>query len=308
MTRIVKTASYLPKKVVTNFDLAQTLTTSDEWIVSRTGIKERRIAESTTSQLALKVAEQLVTPELAKELDFIIVATFTPEEGTPSVACKVQGALGATKALAFDLNAACSGFVYALSVANALLQGQYHKGLVIGAEVISKIVDWQDRTTAILFGDGAGGVLLEKSATQQFHGEVLGADGMRGAKLTAGFWGTEQKLTMDGRAIFDFVMHEVKNNLKELAAKTACPLEKVDYFLLHQANQRLLDQLAKKLQLPPGKFLSNLAQTGNTSAASIPILLDQAVACGTLQLGSKQKVIFTGFGAGLTYGSVLVTL
>ena len=309
MTRIVKTASYLPPKVVTNSDLEKTLDTSDEWIVSRTGIHERHIAEESTSSLATKVAVELLGEMDPATLDFIIVGTISGDYATPSVACLVQGAIGAENAFAFDLNAACSGFVYGLSMANALLQApQYSRGLVIGVEVLSKLVDWTDRKTAVLFGDGAGGVLVEKSSPNNFLAESLHADGTKGEKLTSGFSGTPEKLAMDGRAIFDFVMHEVKENLVDVAKKGNIDLQTVDYFLLHQANQRILVQLEKKLQLPDAKFLSNLAEVGNTSAASIPILLDTAVKNQTLRLGSGQKIVFSGFGGGLTYGAILAIL
>lgn len=308
MTRIAKTASFLPQNVVTNADLEKTLETSDEWITSRTGIKERHIAERSVSEMAIAVAFDLTAKMNPLELDFIIVATISAELATPSVACLVQGALGAKNAFAFDLNAACSGFVYGLSCANAFLQGSAKRGLVIGVEALSHLVDWTDRKTAVLFGDGAGGVLVEKSLPNQFLAEKLHADGTKGLTLTSGPAGSAQKLAMDGRAIFDFVMHEVKDNLVEVAALADVDLTAVDYFLMHQANQRLLNQLAKKIKVPADKFLSNLAEVGNTSAASIPLLLDAMVKNGTLTLGSGQKIMFSGFGGGLTYGAILAIL
>ncbi|MFV0558193.1 MAG: beta-ketoacyl-ACP synthase III [Enterococcus sp.] len=317
--RITATASYVPEKIVTNDQLAEIMETSDEWIFSRTGIKERHVVTNeNTSDLCIQVAKQLLAKQQlsASELDFIIVATMTPDFTTPSVACQVQGAIGAQKALAFDLSAACSGFVYGLSMANKLIRTGSLKGLVIGGEVFSKAIDWQDRSTAVLFGDGAAGVLLEASDTPMLLSEALFADGGRCQSLTSGFVRNESPyyqgenngspyLKMIGRDIFDFATRDVTKSMVELLGDK---MNQVDYFLLHQANSRILDKFARKLAQPRAKFLQNMDRYGNTSAASIPLLLDEAVKEGTITLGSNQKVVFSGFGGGLTWGSIFMVL
>ena len=310
--RITATASYLPPKVVTNDDLAKVMETSDEWIASRTGIRQRHIAENeNTSDLCIHVANTLLqkVKKQSSDLDFIIIATMTPDYHTPSVACMVQGAIQATNAYAFDISVACSGFVYALSLANKLIQTGAKCGLVIGGEVLSKMLDWQDRSTAVLFGDGAAGVVLEASDQPMIIKEKLYSNGSLGQALTSGlvettdYQKTVHPLQMEGRAIFDFATRTVVQSVKELLADEA---QSVDYFLLHQANARILDIFAKKLQVPREKFLQNIQQYGNTSAATIPLLLDEAVGDGTIILGGKQKIILTGFGGGLTWGNLLL--
>ncbi len=310
--RITATASYLPPKVVTNDDLAKVMETSDEWIASRTGIRQRHIAENeNTSDLCIHVANTLLqkVKKQSSDLDFIIIATMTPDYHTPSVACMVQGAIQATNAYAFDISVACSGFVYALSLANKLIQTGAKCGLVIGGEVLSKMLDWQDRSTAVLFGDGAAGVVLEASDQPMIVKEKLYSNGSLGQALTSGlvettdYQKTVHPLQMEGRAIFDFATRTVVQSVKELLADEA---RSVDYFLLHQANARILDIFAKKLQVPREKFLQNIQHYGNTSAATIPLLLDEAVGDGTIILGGKQKIILTGFGGGLTWGNLLL--
>jgi 3-oxoacyl-[acyl-carrier-protein] synthase-3 len=310
--RITATASYLPPKVVTNDDLAKVMETSDEWIASRTGIRQRHIAENeNTSDLCIHVANTLLqkVKKQSSDLDFIIIATMTPDYHTPSVACMVQGAIQATNAYAFDISVACSGFVYALSLANKLIQTGAKCGLVIGGEVLSKMLDWQDRSTAVLFGDGAAGVVLEASDQPMIVKEKLYSNGSLGQALTSGlvettdYQKTVHPLQMEGRAIFDFATRTVVQSVKELLADEA---QSVDYFLLHQANARILDIFAKKLQVPREKFLQNIQHYGNTSAATIPLLLDEAVGDGTIILGGKQKIILTGFGGGLTWGNLLL--
>ncbi|MFR4286473.1 MAG: beta-ketoacyl-ACP synthase III [Enterococcus italicus] len=310
--RITATASYLPPKVVTNDDLAKVMETSDEWIASRTGIRQRHITENeNTSDLCIHVANTLLqkVKKQSSDLDFIIIATMTPDYHTPSVACMVQGAIQATNAYAFDISVACSGFVYALSLANKLIQTGAKCGLVIGGEVLSKMLDWQDRSTAVLFGDGAAGVVLEASDQPMIIKEKLYSNGSLGQALTSGlvettdYQKTVHPLQMEGRAIFDFATRTVVQSVKELLADEA---QSVDYFLLHQANARILDIFAKKLQVPREKFLQNIQHYGNTSAATIPLLLDEAVGDGTIILGGKQKIILTGFGGGLTWGNLLL--
>ncbi len=315
--KITATASYVPDKIVTNDDLSHLMDTSDEWIYSRTGIKERRISVGeNTSDLCGKVAVKLLDEANVKpeELDFILVATITPDFNTPAVACQVQGMIGATNAFAFDISAACAGFVYALSMAEKLIRTGSKKGLVIGGEVLSKVLDWEDRSSAVLFGDGAAGVFIEASTKQHIIKESLKADGTRGMSLTSGFRSNQNPFStnapayhacmqMVGREIFDFATRDVVSSIAEIIEN-----EEVDYYLLHQANARILDKVARKLKQPRAQFLQNMQHYGNTSAASIPLLLDEEVKKGTLTLGSGQHVVFSGFGGGLTWGTMLAAL
>lgn len=318
-TKISCTASYVPNNVVTNDQLSKIMDTSDEWISIRTGIHSRHITiDENTSDLCTKVAEKLLekSGKTANEIDFIIVATMTPDFGTPSVACQVQGRIGSHQAFAFDISAACSGFIYGLSVADKLIQTGKKTGLVIGGETLSKVIDWQDRTTAVLFGDGAAGVLVEADKTKHFLNEKLCSDGTRNESLTSGYTenvnpyykGTEQAssyLKMNGRHIYDFSLKDVTKNIQDILADEK---ETIDYLLLHQANKRIIDKISKKLVIPREKFLTNMEHNGNTSAASIPLLLDESIKKGILTLGTKQKIVLTGYGGGLTWGSLLVTL
>lgn len=321
MLQIFQTAHYVPKKVLTNEDLSKMMDTSDEWIYSRTGIKTRHIVETeNTSDLCINVARQLmdkakISPE---QIGFILVATMTPDYQSPSVACQVQGAIDAYQAFAFDLTAACAGFVYALHTAKGLLHdlpvGQV--GMIIGGETLSKVVNWQDRTTSVLFGDAAAGVLVRSSDELGIIKSRCYADGHYAQSLTSGFIANQSpfslsqeiisdKLTMNGRDIFDFTTRTVANSLDEFLGDEK---ENIDYFLFHQANVRILDIMAKKLKVDRAKFLQNMEYYGNTSAASIPLLLSESVEKGTIKIGSKQKLVFSGFGGGLSYGHILTTI
>ncbi|PCS05324.1 3-oxoacyl-ACP synthase [Lactococcus piscium] len=309
---------------MTNEDLTKVMDTSDEWIKSRTGIEQRHISSNeNTSDLATKVGQQLLAQSklTAEAIDFIIVATISPDASMPSTASLVQAKLGAVNAFAFDLTAACSGFIYALSVADKLMtSGVYKNGIVIGAEVLSKVVDWSDRATSVLFGDGAGGVLLQSSMQgPMLLSESLKSDGSRSQSLTSNLTqpnspfskatqANDLFLKMDGRAIFDFAVRDVPKNILETLEKAELNLETVDYFLLHQANSRILDKMARKIKADRSKFLQNMQEYGNTSAASIPILLSEAVASGTIKLDGTQKIVLTGFGGGLTWGTVVVKI
>ncbi|MCK3935301.1 ketoacyl-ACP synthase III [Streptococcus suis] len=320
--KISQVAHYLPKKIVTNDDLAQRMETSDEWIRSRTGIGQRHIVTGeTTSDLASQVARKLLEKSQldASEIDFIIVATITPDASMPSTAAMVQAAIGAKKAFAYDLVAACSGFVFALSTAEKLLaSGVYKRGLVIGAETLSRSVDWSDRSTAVLFGDGAGGVLLEACEQPSFLAEILRTDGGRGASLTAGIdhketpFSTQSRqqpfIQMEGRAIFEFATRDVTATMAELLEQANTTVDCVDYFLLHQANIRILDKMARKLGVAREKFPANMDKYGNTSAASLPILLSECVESGMLRLDGSQTILMAGFGGGLTWGTLLLQL
>lgn len=323
-SRIVESAHYVPQKCVTNDDLSELMDTSDEWIATRTGIKARHVTEGmTTSDLGVEVAKILIQKNgcQSKNIDFIIVATMTPDYATPSTACLVQAKINAVNAFSFDISAACTGFVYALSVANSLIEsGRYKKGIVIGAETLSRVLDWDDRSTAVLFGDGAGGVILEATSEKHFIAEALHSDGARGLALTSGRLSQStpfshvvesdfsNKLYMNGREIFDFATREVRMNISEVIDKSPYELSDIDYFLLHQANMRIIKSIAKKMKLPEERFLMNMMSYGNTSGASIPILLDEAIEKQQLSIGSGQKLVLTGFGGGLTWGSLLIEL
>ncbi|EHI70940.1 beta-ketoacyl-ACP synthase III [Streptococcus ictaluri] len=321
-SKISQSAHYVPKQVVTNKDLSLIMETSHDWIVSRTGIEERHISEDEmTSDLASRVAEQLLKKAnlSAQSIDFIIVATITPDASMPSTAALVQEKIGADRAFAFDMAAACSGFVFALAMADKLItSGSYQRGMVIGAETLSKILDWKDRNTAVLFGDGAGGVLLEASQDRHFLAESLHTDGSRASHLTSGQTGLSSPYTkaievnpflqMDGRAIFDFAIRDVSKSIKDIIAQSDLAKEDLDYLLLHQANRRILDKMARKVELPRDKFLENMMHYGNTSAASIPILLSEAVQSGHIRLDASQHILLSGFGGGLTWGSLIVKI
>ncbi|WP_159544427.1 beta-ketoacyl-ACP synthase III [Streptococcus halichoeri] len=321
-SRIGAVAHYVPNQVVTNHDLAKIMDTTDDWIRSRTGIEERRITQTeNTSDLAIAVAEKLLQQaQLAPEaIDFIIIATMSPDASMPSTAAKVQAGIGASKAFAFDMTAACSGFVFALATADKLIRsGAYQKGLVIGAEVTSKMLDWTDRSTAVLFGDGAGGVLIEQTMRPHFLAESLHTDGSRGHTLTSGAsplaspysQGQAKKtaIQMEGRAIFDFAVRDVATSIVQLIEQSGLDKNQLDYLLLHQANQRILDKMARKMDLPRAKFLENMMHYGNTSAASIPILMSEAFEQGRLTLDGSKLVLLSGFGGGLTWGTLIVKI
>lgn len=321
--KVTYTSRYIPERVVTNTDLSQYMETSDQWIQSRTGIQTRHVVTNeNTSDLCINVARQLLekSGKQATDIDFILVATISPDYHMPSVACLVQGAIGAKNAIAFDVSAACSGFVYAFSVAEKMIRtGTCKTGIIIGGETLSKVLDWSDRSTAALFGDGAAGVLYEATTQPHVFKEQLQADGTRACSLTSGYQvnqspfaaSTENAektafLTMNGREIFDFALNDVPKNLDALL--DGFDEDTIDYFLFHQANVRMIDMLARKMKKPREKFLTNMDKYGNTSAASIPILLDEAVENGLIRLDSTQTVVLTGFGGGLTWGSILLTL
>ena len=320
--RIAQAAAYAPEQVITNDDLSKIMDTSDEWISSRTGIKRRHITRiETTSDLGTQVAKQLISKAglSAEDIDFIIVATITPDSLMPSTAARIQANVGAVNAFAMDLTAACSGFVFALATADKFIQsGMYKKGIVIGAETLSKTLDWSERSSSVLFGDGAGGVLIEASETNHFLAESLHTDGSRGLSLTSGKVGlsspfseeeTDDKfLKMEGRAIFDFAIRDVSKSINALIEASDVAAEDLDYLFLHQANIRILDKIAKKIGVDVDKLPANMMEYGNTSAASIPILLSEYVDKGYIKLDGSQTVLFSAFGGGLTWGSLIVKI
>ncbi|USS87983.1 ketoacyl-ACP synthase III [Fructilactobacillus hinvesii] len=311
----------VPKRVVTNQDLEQIMDTSDEWIKRRTGISNRHIAvQETNASLATTVAQQLVKRAQVdvNKLSYIIVATMSPDHLTPAVAAEVQGSLGATNAIAFDLNAACSGFVYATNVMNSLLATlPGGSGIVIGSERLSKLVDWNDRSTAVLFGDGAAGVLVANDGSSSaVVGTDLQTNGELGSALTAGQmvektpFGNgnvnEQNrfFQMDGHVVYNFATRQAPASIQQAAARAGLALSDIKYFVMHQANARIVKRVAKKLDLPEQRFPINITEYGNTAAASEPILLAELIEQNQLQRGDY--VALTGFGGGLTVGTVII--
>lgn len=311
--RIVAVGSYVPENVMTNKDFEKFLDTSDEWIVTRTGIKSRHIVPKdtpvTASELGVKAAQKALDRASCSplEVDAIICATFTPDSFFPSTACRMQALLGCTNAFAFDISAACAGFVYALTMANSLIiSGQCKKILVVGAEVISKTLDWTDRSTCILFGDGAGAVVVE-AADDPDHailGAYLHSDGTLGDILTLPAWGEKRTMQMRGNDVFKHAVRMMTYASRKVVAEAGLTLDAVDYFIPHQANNRILRAVADQLKLPTSKVVSNVAHFGNTSSASIPLALDGVWLEGAIKRDTC--VLFTALGGGLAVGSVLV--
>lgn len=318
--RITSTASYHPPLKVTNQQLSTIMNTSDEWIKTRTGIHQRYISNTeNTSDLAVNVGTQLLTNANLKatELDLIIIATMSPDAYTPSTAAIVQGRLGAKNAIAFDISAACTGFIYAINTSELMLKSSHWKNaMVIGTEVLSKLIDWKDRSTAVLFGDGAGGVLLQKTTTTTplILGRDLHTFGDLGDKIIAGKTtpktGFPKQLTslspftMAGRDVYRFATHEVPRSITSAVQQANLKLDDIDYFLLHQANERIITQIAKRLAQPITKFPMNISEYGNTAAASEPILLTQAIAHELIKPGNI--IAMSGFGGGLSTGTIIL--
>lgn len=327
--KITGTGSALPEKKVTNFDMAKLVETSDEWIRGRTGIAERRISTGdTVASLAAKACEKALAMagKDAQDVDLILVATCSPELLLPCCACQVQSAIGADRAVAFDLNAACSGFLFALNTANVYLRsGLYKNALIVGSEVLSKLIDWTDRSTCVLFGDGAGAALMEFSETDDvcengrlagIEEMVMGSDGAKGmvlacAERTASnpyYKEIEQVkpyVQMDGQEVYKFATRQVPACIKEALDRAGLTVDDVDLFVLHQANVRIIESVAKRLKADLSKFPMNLEHIGNMSSATIPVLLDELNRDGKIKKGDR--LVLSGFGAGLTYGaSILV--
>lgn len=319
---ILGTGFYVPEKIMTNADLEKIVETSDEWIVERTGIKERRIAEDNQpmSDLALRAAKAALADAgvAAEDLDLIIVATLTSDRIIPSTACMIQNLLGAKHAAAFDLSAACSGFAYAASVAAQFIEtGAYKKALVIGAETLSKYINWEDRNTCVLFGDGAGAAVLGQ--VEEGYGILsfdLGSDGSGGDAIQIPSSGSlmpvskesiDQKLNlihMNGRDVFKFAVKAMGKTVKNSLAKIDMPQEKIDWLVPHQANIRIIESAAKRLSMPMDKVIVNIHKYGNMSAACIPIALAEAAAAKRLKKGDI--IALSGFGAGLTWASCII--
>ncbi len=315
--RIIGTGSAVPEQIVTNEDLSKIVETSDEWISSRSGIKERRVAkEENTTSLAILAGKRALENAgvTAEEIEVIIVATCTPDYFFPNTACQVQEAIGAKHAVAFDLSAACSGFLFALSTAQAYIKGGiYQKALIVGAETMSKMIDWSDRSTCVLFGDGAGAAVVSAEETgvlelvQKSNGAgkgVLSCKARETRNLLNHESETKEYLYMEGQPVFKFAVKTVPKCVEEVLKKAEVKKEEIRYYILHQANSRIIQSVAKRLKEPEEKFPMNLSLYGNTSAASIPILLDEMNRNGMLNRGDK--LVLSGFGAGLTWGAVLL--
>lgn len=319
VVHITGTGSYLPQRVVTNEELAARLDTSDEWIFSHTGVRSRHLAADTenTSSLAAEAARAALAAAglTADQIGLIIVATSTSDyQSFPSTACLVQEAIGAKNAAAFDLEAACTGFIYALEAARGMMQANPAPTLVIGAELLSRIVDWNDRNTCILFGDAAGAVVLE--ACEEPGAEnwraVLKADGAGanliqregGTRLPASRAAGPYPLSMKGHPVFNFAVKVLDEVLRDLLARSGFTFEDLACVIPHQANARIVEAVSRRMGLPLERFFMNVETTGNTSAASIPVALDVAVRSGRVK--DQDLLALVGFGAGLTYGGLLM--
>ncbi len=304
---IIGTGSYVPERILTNKELEAMVETNDEWIVTRTGIKERRLAsaEQTTTDIATEAARRAIANAglMPEDIDLIIVATITPEATFPSTACKLQERLGMKKAAAFDLSAACSGFIYAMANAsNFIALGTYKYALVIGAETLSKITDYTDRNTCILFGDGAGAVILGPVAEGRgFKSFELGADGTGGDLLKVNENG---HIHMAGRDVFKFAVRIMGSTAEEALRKANLTKGDIDLLIPHQANMRIIESAMERLDLNIDKCIVNLDRYGNVSAASIPLALAEAVETGRVKEGDC--LLFVGFGGGLTWGAAVL--
>ncbi|MEK9917510.1 MAG: beta-ketoacyl-ACP synthase III [Betaproteobacteria bacterium] len=314
-SKIIATGSYLPEKILTNKDLEKTVDTSHDWIVERSGINQRHIAaqDVLASDLATRAAQRAIeTAGLSpSEIDLLIVATTTPDMVFPSTACIVQSKLGISGSPAFDVQAVCCGFVYALNIADLFIKsGQASNALVIGAEVYSRILDWNDRTTCVLFGDGAGAVVLSSSEEPGILKTKLHADGSFRDKLCVPGWVNAGEIsgsplvTMDGGAVFKFAVKVFEQTARELLDEANLSIDDVDWFIPHQANIRIMESTAKKLKLPREKLIATVDHHGNTSAASIPLALDEAVQAGKVDRGDL--LLLEGVGGGFTWGGALV--
>jgi 3-oxoacyl-[acyl-carrier-protein] synthase III len=320
--RITGTGSYAPKKVITNHDLEKLVNTSDEWITERTGIKERRIAEKgqTTSDLAYEASRKALKAAGlgADELDLILVATMTPDMILPSMGCVLQEKLGAKKAAAFDIYAACSGFIYGMSIASAFIKADaYRNILLVGAEILSRFTDWEDRTTCILFGDGAGAAVIQRHAGKRgILSTHLHSDGLLGDLIQVPAGGAQHPASHDtirkrmhfvkmkGNETFKAAVRALEGVVQEALEHNKVKPEEIDFLVPHQANLRIIQAMAQRLNMPMEKVVLNLPKYGNTSAASIPMALDEAVRHGRIK--ENHLLLFEAFGGGLTWASALV--
>ncbi|MBQ3946072.1 MAG: ketoacyl-ACP synthase III [Alphaproteobacteria bacterium] len=317
-TKITDIATYLPEKVVTNDDLSKNLDTSHEWIYTRTGIERRHISseDEVTSTLAIEATRKLMQQSSIEpmDLDAIIVSTTTGDTRFPSCACKVQGAIGACRAFAFDVNAACAGFIYALAVADSMMKSmKLRKILLIASETITKFVDWTDRSTCVLFGDGAGAMLLEATkngdtgiiATKLYangedekYNSILAHNGEQN--------GNRGYITMAGRTVFKYAIDYMAMSMKEILDENNMSMDDIDWIIPHQANRRILESMCKMRDFPLDKVIITTQEHANTSSASIPLALRDALDKGKVKQGDT--LLFTALGAGLTWGSAIVKI
>jgi 3-oxoacyl-[acyl-carrier-protein] synthase-3 len=314
-SKIIGTGSYLPAKVVTNYDLEKTVDTTHDWIFSRSGISERHVAAEgeMSSDLALQASTRALEAAglTATDIDLIVVATTTPDHIFPSTACVLQDKLGNKNAIAFDIQAVCSGFIYALNTADLYIKGgQARNVLVVGTEVLSRILNWEDRTTCVLFGDGAGAVVLQRSETPGILSCKLHADGSQRCMLSApgqirnGAVDGEAFIKMDGQGVFKFAVRSLSDVAEEVLADNKMQGTDVDWMVPHQANIRIIEATAKKLGLSMDNVVLTVAKHGNTSAASIPLALDTAVRDGRIKPG--QHLLMEAVGGGFTWGAALI--
>ena len=318
-SQVIGCGAYLPERILTNAELAKTVDTSDEWIAARTGIKRRRIAAAgeTTADLAVKSAERALADAkiAASDIDMIVVGTTTPDETFPSVATAVQSRIGMTRGAAFDVQAVCSGFIYALAVADNFIKArQAETILLIGAETMSRLMDWTDRTTCVLFGDGAGAIVLRAgqgrgdASDRGVFNTKLYSDGrlhdllyVDGGPSTTG---TTGHLRMLGKEVFKHAVINIADSIEASVRDSGVAMSDIDWFVPHQANQRILDATARRLKVAPERFISTIEEHGNTSAASVPLALDVAIQDGRIKRGDL--VLLEAMGGGLTWGAALL--
>ena len=314
-SKLKSVGSYLPKKMLTNKDLEKIVDTSDEWIVTRTGIHSRHIAES--HETPSSMAEEAAKKALAKaglepeEIDLIIVTTATPEKFFPSTACLLQQRLDIGGCMAFDLSAACAGFVYALSVADQFIRnGTTKRALLVGSEIMSRIINWEDRNTCVLFGDGAGAVVLEASPEPGILDTKLYADGRQKdlldlkTNLYVESHDIKSNISMQGRELFKFAVENMVHSVQEILEKNEISVSDVDWFIPHQANTRIVDLLAARVGFPKERVIKTISEHANTSSASIPLAFDQAICENKIKRG--QTILLEAIGGGLTWGSVVL--
>ena len=322
---LIGTGSYLPDKILTNFDLEKMVDTSNEWILKMTGISERRIADEkmATSDLGIRAARQAIKSADIDplEIDMIIVSTATPDSAFPSTACSVQNGIGAKKASSFDLSAACSGFVYGLDLADGMIKSsRYDTILVIGAEIFSRIVNWEDRSTCVLFGDAAGAAIIQVSEEPGILASYCGADGAYadanllgipagGSRIPANAATVDQKLhtvKMRGQEVFKLAVRIMPEAAQKTLDTAGVSIDQIDLVIPHQANSRIIEAVVDRIGIDPEKMYVNVNQYGNTSAASVIVALDEAISEGQAKVGDL--ILLTVFGAGLTWGSALIRL